>query len=66
MSLIVLNDSPSVFLIFLPDLSFFFFVDRTFENDRATLEGKLRGGRWNERASLFVSRVLYYCHPQLQ
>lgn len=56
---IVLNDSPSLFLIFRPDLSFFFFEERTLVNVMGMLEGNWRGGRWKARQSDLVRRVLY-------
>jgi hypothetical protein len=45
---------------FRPALSFFFFAVRTLLNRSSIFEGNCKAGRWNERASCFDSRVLYY------
>lgn len=50
--------APSLFLILLPNLSFFFF-ERTFVNVMGMFCGNCSAGRWNERVSDFDNRVLY-------
>ena len=45
--------------IVLPCLSFFFFAVRTLLKGNSTLEGNCNAGRWNDRASCLVRRVLY-------
>ena len=45
---------------FRPALSFFFFAVRTLLKRSSIFEGNCKAGRWNERASCFDSRVLYY------
>ena len=53
------SDSPSDFLILRPLLSFFFFELRTLVKLIGTFAGNWSAGRWNERVSFFVRRVLY-------
>ena len=61
-SLVLRRPSPTLPPLpsFRPALSFFFFAVRTLLNRSSIFDGNCKAGRWNERASCFDSRVLYY------